>query len=154
MHELINRLLQFHERNAKQVSKIDSCLSAIEASDVNARSELKALIASFRSDADIAHHRNEELILAELKKTSVPINNQITDISEDHRAFARIIERLCTKIDDASVEPAELVADVEWFLGQYDNHATNEEAILFPEAEQHLSPSAWSRIRSAWDSAT
>lgn len=153
VHELINSLLQFHEQKARQISKMDACLEAIEASDVHARSELKEQIASFRSDADKAHHFNEELILSELKKTSAPINSRITDISDDHRAFARIVERLCKKIDDPSVEPPQIVADVEWFLGQYDNHATNEEAILFPLAEQHLSPSAWSRIRTEWDAA-
>lgn len=154
MHELIVSLLKFHEEKAKLISRIDDNLLAVEKGDVQARSELRAQIASFRGDADSAHHCNEELILCELKKTSAPINHRIDDISNDHRAFARIVLRICAKIDDSAVEPTELVPEIEWFLGQYDEHATNEEAILFPAVEQHLSQSAWARVAKAWDPTT
>ncbi len=150
MHELINSLQQYHHEKAHVLSQIDSLVLEIGKREQSARTELRALLESFHSGAESAHHHNEELILLELRKTAVPIHRLIENISEEHAAFHRILGRLNARVVDSSISCEVVSSDIIWFARQYDEHATAEETIFFPAADNALSSDAWSRVEKAW----
>jgi len=150
MHNLIDELVRYHRQKAALVADIQLLIPAVEEGSVDARDELGIHFESFRGDSEKAHHRNEELVLDELVKSKNPIHARIERTAEEHVIFGQLIHRLCSEISGPFDEPAVLVANVQWFLSQYDDHASNEEAILFPAADRELSATAWSRIGKNW----
>lgn len=151
MHDFIAQLIQFHREKASAMTNIRKLLPSVEKLDQSAQIELGAQFEAFRSDAERAHHHNEELILRELQRDHAPVHPRIERTAEEHEAFGHLVSRLCKQIEELSDEPKILIAGVEWFLTQYDDHASNEEAILFPAANSQLSPEAWSRIGESWN---
>jgi len=150
MHKLIDELVQYHRHKATVVADIQVLIPAVEKGNVNARDELGGIFASFSSDGEKAHHHNEELVLHELVKSKKPIHARIERTAEEHVVFGQLVQRLCSEISGPFDEPAVLVANIQWFLTQYDDHASNEEAILFPAADRELSTIAWSRVGKNW----
>lgn len=150
MHHFVQQLIEFHKEKSSAMTKIQHLLPRVKKSDEPARIELIRQFEGFRGAAERAHHQNEELILGELERHHQPIHPRIARTADEHKVFAQIVARLFTEISEPTDEAAILVSKVEWFIGQYDDHATNEEAILFPAANQNLSRSAWSRIADAW----
>jgi len=150
MHELLDELVRYHRQKAAILTEIQSLYPDVADDSLEARAELGFHFDSFRSTTEKAHHANEELILDALINAGRPIHPRIERTAEEHIIFGQWVQRLNTEISDPNVEPAIVVANVEWFLGQYDDHAGNEEAILFPAADQTLTPDAWARISVDW----
>ena len=150
MHHLIERLVEFHHGKASSMSAMRSLLADVQKSDQQARQELGRLLALFRDDDERAHHHNEELILLELQRHHQPVHPQIAGISEEHSVFSGMTGRLLDAIYEPLTEVSVLVSDVDWFIVEYDNHATVEETILFPTADQNLSGRAWGRVGKQW----
>lgn len=150
MHELVDQLIQFHRHKAALITEIEVLLPQVENDDALARAELKVYFESFRGEPEKAHHHNEELILRELRQVQRPLHARIERTAEEHVVFSQLVARLCAEIDGSIDEPAIVVANVKWFLGQYDDHASNEEAILFPAANKNISQKGWQRIGADW----
>jgi hemerythrin-like domain-containing protein len=150
VHHFIQQLLEFHKEKSSTMTEIQHLLPLVRKSDEPARIELISQFEGFRGAAERAHHQNEELILSELERHKQPVHPRIARTADEHKVFAQIVARLFEEINEPTGEATILVSKVEWFIGQYDEHATNEEAILFPAANQYLSRSAWSRVGDAW----
>ena len=150
MHELIDELVRYHRAKAAVLTEMQLLFPAVEKGNANSRDALGILFESFRCGNEKAHHHNEELILDELRRGDSPIHARIERTAEEHIIFGQLAHRLCSEISGSIGEPAVVVANVEWFLNQYDDHASNEETILFPAAERKLSASGWSRVRKDW----
>ncbi len=150
VHQFIQQLIEFHKDKSSTMTEIQRLLPLVQKSDEPARIELGRQFGAFRGAAERAHHQNEELILSELELHDQPVHPLIARTAEEHKVFAQIVARLFKEINAPTGEAIILVSKVEWFIGQYDDHATNEEAILFPAADQYLSRSAWLRVGDAW----
>ena len=104
----------------------------------------------FQDASEVAHHHNEELILAELRNTPASIHRRVEEISGDHQAFNRIIDEISTKIISHSTSCAELCATINSFVATYKDHAAGEENIFFPMADEYLEDHHWRAIEKAW----
>ena len=150
MPELIDELKRFHGAKATVLAECQSLLDDLDDHEAKVRAKLMQILDTFQDGAERSHHRNEELVLHELRSTDAPIHPRISAISDEHRAFESIIAKLARKIADREVERAVLAAEVRWFVELYDAHATNEEAIFFPLATRELDDPAWQRLSAAW----
>jgi hemerythrin-like domain-containing protein len=150
VHHFIQQLIDFHKEKSSSITEIQRLLPLVRKSVEPARIDLIDQFEAFRGEAERAHHHNEELILSELERHHQPVHPRIARTADEHKVFVQIVARLHKEIIEQTDEAAILVSKVEWFIGQYHDHATNEEAILFPAANQYLSRSAWLRVDDAW----
>lgn len=152
MHELIEELQAFHRLKAQQLLALEKARNDLLRTPAShaARKQLAELLNPFQGPAESAHHRNEEAILRQLRTTDAPIHRRVDEISGDHSAFARIIEDLVRLITDAQRPVGEVRVRIDHFINQYGDHASNEELIFFPIADQHLTGSDWQQIKLIW----
>lgn len=152
MHELIVELKEYHRAKARHLLDLEKGVGSVSENDSpdDYAKILKALFEPFLNTAEASHHRNEETILHELRKTSAPIHRRVDEISGDHRAFDRIIRDISRKLDDESVGCGELCASISNFVEIYKDHAAGEESIFFPIADKYLEASHWRTIKKAW----
>ncbi len=148
--ELIGDLHRFHRKKSSLLGQVRASVDEVEDHDARVRRELIDLCRSFHSDAEAAHHHNEELLLESLRTTEAPVHNRIEHISAEHRSFHQIVERLLAMLGDPGVEPAIIAAEIRWFMDLYEHHATNEEAIFFPMARKYIEEPDWVRIEVQW----
>ena len=94
MHGFIEELQQYHHDKASHLDALQKfCNVLTDSKSECSKAELTELYAPFRSSEEQAHHRNEELILLHLRTTDAPIHRKVNEISDDHAAFDRIIQR-------------------------------------------------------------
>lgn len=152
MHELIVELQKYHRTKLRHLGVLERYVGGMSEDD--SRSEhaarIKVLFEPFYDTAEGAHHRNEEAILLELRKTSAPLHRRVEEISGDHDAFTGIIARISAQLDCESVGCAELRASILNFIAIYRDHAAGEESIFFPIADKYLGDAHWRRVRDAW----
>lgn len=153
MHKLIEELKQHHADKSKVFSDLQRLINDLtDTEKVDATLDaLGALIESFQSAADKAHHDNEELILAELQNTDAPIHRRVEEISGDHQAFSKVLARLSELIQKERDNPELVALQLGEFKKHYEEHASVEELIFFPIANEHLNERQWERIEAAWE---
>ena len=155
MHGFIEELQQYHHDKAGHLHDLQNySVRLADDRQESSKEELTELFEPFRSKLESAHHRNEELILLHLRTTDAPIHPKVKDISADHAAFDRIIERITAMIFDAAVTRAELSATIQSFVTIYNDHAGGEENIFFPIADQYLTAREWRAVGNDWITAS
>lgn len=151
MHGFIEELQQYHHDKAHHLRDLQAfSLALAEDGTDRVKEELTELFEPFRNKTEVAHHRNEELILLHLRTTDAPIHRKVNEISADHAAFERIIHRITAMIIDADVSRAELSATVQSFVTIYNDHAGGEENIFFPIADEYLGDREWQAVAQNW----
>ena len=153
MHELIEELQQYHHEKAGHLHALQDFSIRLVDDSSTVKDELTELFAPFRCGSETAHHRNEELILLHLRTTDAPIHRKVNDISADHAAFERILWQLMKMIVDADVSRGELSDALKNFVSVYHDHASSEENIFFPIADEYMTERTWAAVRGDWLSA-
>ncbi|MBT8077567.1 MAG: hemerythrin domain-containing protein [Gammaproteobacteria bacterium] len=150
MHGFIEELQQYHHEKAGHLHALqDYSVRLVEVADTR-KDELTELFDPFRGVSETAHHRNEELILLHLRTTDAPIHRKVNEISADHAAFERILSQLMRMIVDESVSHGELSDALQNFVTVYHDHASSEENIFFPIADEYMTERTWRAVRDDW----
>ena len=151
MHGFIEELQQFHHDKARHLDELQVfSLKLVDPNPSARKEELTELFEPFRNSLEEAHHRNEELILLHLRTTDAPIHRKVNEISADHAAFDRILERIVSMIFDGDVSRAELGSAVQNFVAIYNDHASSEENIFFPIADEFMAQREWRAVADDW----
>ncbi len=153
MHRRIEELQQYHAKKSKALKELQSSISLLaETENLPALvGKIQELLSAFDADTESEHHRKEELILEELRKTEAPIHRKVDELSGDHRAFAKILGRLHQLIEENKGDPDLLSVQIGEFIKHYEDHAGTEELIFFPMADQYLEESNWQNVEKQWD---
>ena len=152
MHDLIQELQHYHKEKARHLFDLEQAVERLTEEDYagDYTPVLRELFQPFQDAMEVAHHHNEEIILAELRKTPASIHRRVEEISGDHQAFNRITAEISSKIINQSVSCAELCATITSFVATYKDHAAGEENIFFPMADKHLEAHHWLIVEKAW----
>ena len=153
MHVLIQELKNYHRDKASHLTSLLECVRWHTENDYSKESlqEIAERFGPFQRDAERAHHRNEELILRELRTTGAPIHRRVDEIGDDHLALDRITSAISSKLVLLAEAPEVVCGDILQFIRTYDDHAVGEESIFFPIADQYLAKPQWLRIEKEWD---
>lgn len=151
MHGFIEELRLYHHEKAHHLRDLqDFAARLVYEENPAQKDELTELFAPFGTEPEQAHHRNEELILLHLRTTEAPIHRKVNEISADHEAFERILQRITGMIIDADVSRGELSDAIRNFVAIYNDHASGEENIFFPIADEFMSDRTWRAVADDW----
>ena len=152
MHYLIEELRGYHREKAVHLFNLEKGVAdlSMRVNFKNRTRTIQALFEPFCNSTEVAHHHNEEIILAELRLTPAPIHRRVEEISGDHQAFDRISGEIQLKIANEAVGLEELRSTINRFIDIYKDHASGEDAIFFPIADQYLKPNQWQAIKKMW----
>ena len=151
MHGFIEELQSYHHEKAHHLRELqDFAERLISERNRAEKEELTELFAPFGSKTEVAHHRNEELILLHLRTTDAPIHRKVNEISADHEAFDRILIRITRMILNSDVSRGELSDAIHNFVAIYHDHASGEENIFFPIADEYMTERTWRAVADDW----
>ena len=152
MHDLIEELQEYHRTKARHLFDLEKGVANLSNKQnfATRTQTVQALFEPFCNSPEIAHHHNEEIIVAELRLTSAPIHRRVDEISGDHQAFDRISGDIQLKIASEAVGLEELRSTIDRFIDIYKDHAAGEDTIFFPIADQYLQARNWQNIKRMW----
>lgn len=148
MHALIEELRDYHRLKSRHLLQLDRAKADLARG--GPREALVVPLRLFQGPSEEAHHRNEELILAQVRVTDAPIHPRLAQLTGDHDAFTGRVSALIRLVEEADVTLEQLRCSIEDFARHYDDHASGEENIFFPLADRTLSGSHWSAIERDW----
>ncbi|MCB1756942.1 MAG: hemerythrin domain-containing protein, partial [Gammaproteobacteria bacterium] len=128
MHKLIEQLQRYHAEKARVLADLQSLNGSLaETDDPSAvLLQLTEILQGFDGSAETEHHHNEELILAELRKTDAPIHRRVEEITGDHKAFSKILARLLDQLEENQDDLQLISSEISEFIKNYEDHANTE----------------------------
>ncbi|WP_020406499.1 hemerythrin domain-containing protein [Hahella ganghwensis] len=151
MHTLLEELLNYHRHVTTiidEIAELNKELARTKSGDI--REIIIEMLKSLRSDKEMSHHFNEELIRQALMTTDAPIHGRVEQIANDHAAFGRIISNLQSQCKDQGCSAEELSSVINDYIAQYFDHLEAEETIFFPMADKWLNQEQWNTVQQQW----
>ncbi len=154
--ELMQRLRRDHDDFYQLYAMIEESLSN---GGFNRESDylLLADVARFMTDyLDRCHHPLEEYLFEAVVKAKPDARASLERLEADHETIARDGRSLLRQVEYASDpanprKPERLLARWRRFCETLRTHVTMEEQLLFPQALETLSKSAWKKLQRTWE---
>jgi hemerythrin-like domain-containing protein len=150
--DAIETLMTEHRLIEQVLDALVGFADEIRRQDATAKEELGRFVVFLREFADRCHHGKEEGVLFEaMVRSGFPRDGgPIAVMLHDHaqgRALIGALAHAAEKPGDWSGEDRQRIAEAAYaYSDLLHAHIHKEDAILYPMAEQHLSPEAMERV--------
>ncbi len=151
MHELLRELQNYHRQASaviNEIAKLNKELIQTKADDI--RDLITNTLEELKSEKELNHHFNEELVREALMSTEAPIHRRVEQIAKDHAAFHRIMSSLQSQCQNNNCTNEELSSIINDYIDKYFDHLEAEETIFFPMAEKWLDDELWATVQEKW----
>ena len=151
MHPLLEELHQYHRNISVTIHQLQTLLDQAkqENSEQTDCDSIFKLLNHLHGEAEVKHHKNEEVIRRQLMNTDAPIHQRVNDIAHVHLGFARITEQLCN-LEASGRSVKEVCLFIEDYFNKYFDHMQGEETIFFPMADKWLTDFQWQEVQKIW----
>ncbi len=150
--DAIETLMTEHRLIERACDALAAFADEVRRKSTDDKEELGRFVTFIREFADACHHgKEEDILFAAMVEAGFPRHGgPIAVMLMEHdqgRAHVRVLADLAAQAAPWSVEDRQRLAEAAYgYAGLLHQHIHKEDAILYPMAEQRLSPEALARV--------
>lgn len=152
----ISELLEEHEAIRKMLGVLGVVAARLEAGEQVPEEDLRGIGEFFSVFADKCHHgKEEEALFPVLEQAGIPRDNgPIGVMLYEHTLGRSLVARIKASLDGCLAGElgarAEFASAAHEYIALLDNHISKENNVLFPMAEDRLTPEQDAELTAAF----
>jgi len=149
-------LVQEHDLILQALDALEAALGRLEAGGAPDRGYFEKAVEFLRTFADKCHHgKEEDLLFKAMVSRGFPLQGgPIAVMLSEHesgRAFIRGMAEAAVRLDADPAALRQLIASGRGYIQLLRAHIAKENSILFPMADQVLTPEGQAQLAEAFD---